>query len=82
MQASLNEFKELSAEVVQALDIQNISANLTFSEAGLDSLDTFSLFMKVEEKYGFSISEADVSNLKTFQDLLDYSNDKLLALKQ
>lgn len=82
MQASLNEFKELSAEVVQSLDIQNISANLTFSEAGLDSLDTFTLFMKVEEKYGFSIPDTDVSNLKTFQDLLDYSNDKLLALKQ
>lgn len=82
MQASLNEFKELSAEIVQALDVQTISAHLTFSEAGLDSLDTFTLFMKVEEKYGFSIPEADISNLKTFQDLLDYSNNKLLNLKQ
>lgn len=82
MQTSLNEFKELSAEIVQTFDVQTISTHPTFSEAGLDSLDTFTHFMKIEEKYGFSIPEADINKLKIFQDLLDYPNSRLLSVKQ
>ncbi|STY31204.1 Acyl carrier protein [Legionella wadsworthii] len=77
MQASLEDIKGISAEIFQTVDVHKIEEDLSFSEAGLDSLDAFTLLMKVEEKYGFSIPEKDVNQIKTFKDLIEYSNNKL-----
>lgn len=78
MTISLTHVQKLTADIVPVIDVSTISADLTFMEAGLDSLDTFTLFLKMEEIYGFSIPEMDVNNIKTFQDLLDYSNKRIM----
>lgn len=78
MKISMANIQRLTAEIVSIIDADKIDIDLSFAEAGLDSLDTFTLFLKIEENYGFSIPDIDVNKIKTFQDLLNYSNNRLL----
>ena len=80
MTISLANVQKLTEDIVPIINSSTIDANLSFLEAGLDSLDTFTLFLKIEENYGFSIPDIDVNNIKTFQDLLDYSNKRILEI--
>lgn len=73
MIASWTELKALSQQIIPTLETEALHANLSFTEAGFDSLDTFALFLKVEERYGVSIPESHVDGIKTFQDLMNYA---------
>lgn len=77
MNFSWTELKKLCSEALQLFPINKIDPELSFIEAGLDSLDTAAVLMKIEEKYEFSIPAKDLNDIKTFQQLLDYSNNKL-----
>ncbi|OGV26347.1 MAG: hypothetical protein A3F18_04085 [Legionellales bacterium RIFCSPHIGHO2_12_FULL_37_14] len=71
------DLQALITEVIPTVDVATFDSSLTFTEAGMDSLDVFSFFMKVEAKYGFSIPEHDFGKMNTFQDVLNYSNSLL-----
>ena len=74
MSITLDKIKEISSRVNEWVDGTAIEEHLTFSEAGLDSLDTYSVFLKIEEELNISIPEKDIDKIQTFKDLLDYTN--------
>ena len=77
MKDLLTELLTLSTKIAPTIDPHTLDPALTFAEAGLDSLDTFAFFMKIEEKYGLTIPEVDFNAIKTFEDLLSYANHRL-----
>lgn len=46
-------------------DSENFSANSTFRDNGIDSLDVMSLFLALEEKYGVKFSTDEAEAIKT-----------------
>ena len=51
-------------------DPATIKPETTFTDMGLDSLDTVDLVMKLEEEFGFEIPMSE--NLKTVGDLVSF----------
>jgi acyl carrier protein len=49
-----------------------IKREATFEELDVDSLDLAELSQIVEDKYGVKFNSADVENLKTVGDAIDY----------
>jgi acyl carrier protein len=47
-----------------------ILKSASWSDLGMDSLDTVELVMRIEEDYGVEISDAEASDIKSFADLL------------
>lgn len=47
-----------------------ILKSASWSDLGMDSLDTVELVMRIEEDYGVEISDAEASEIKSFADLL------------
>ena len=43
----------------------------------LDSIDAVDLAVRVEEKTGLSLSEADLKSLRTIQDIVDLIDERL-----
>jgi acyl carrier protein len=47
-----------------------ILKSASWSELGMDSLDTVELVMRIEEDYNIEITDAEASDIKSFADLL------------
>ena len=62
---------ELGVDKVQVTTTAKIAEDL-----GADSLDTVELVQVLEEKFGVSIPNEDVSSIKTVQDVIDYIDKK------
>ena len=54
-----------------------ILKSTSWSDLGMDSLDTVELVMRIEEEYSVEIDDADASSIKGFADLLDLIEKKL-----
>ncbi len=71
----LEMFEEIKAIIV---DVLNCDEDKVVLEASLsddldaDSLDAVELGMAIEENLGVAISDEDLPNIKTVQDLVDY----------
>ena len=52
------------------VDAESITAQSTFDELGLDSLDTVELMMGIEDEFGVAIEVSD--SIKTIGDVVDY----------
>jgi acyl carrier protein len=64
--------REFLSEVRDGQDYTKASVDIDFEEAGLDSLDTASLLLAVQEAYNVDISDDDASDLTTIRKLVDY----------
>jgi acyl carrier protein len=64
--------RELISEVRDGQDYSKASADINFEEAGLDSLDTSSLLLAVQETYDLNISDDDADKLDTIRKVVDY----------
>ena len=55
-------------------DIENSieTASKTFSDLGLDSLDQMSLILTIQEAFGCTISDDEISELQSIESLVDY----------
>jgi acyl carrier protein len=73
----MKEIIDLSSEVTHNRVPGPIKPEACFADSGFDSLDTYTLVAKIEEKYHFSIPNEDYQKLKTFKDLQEYTNRKL-----
>lgn len=47
-----------------------ILKSASWSDLGMDSLDTVELVMRIEEDHGIEITDAEASDIKSFADLL------------
>jgi acyl carrier protein len=59
-----------------------ISPDATFDDLGLDSLDSVTLIMAIEEAFDVQISDQDAGKLSTLQDLVDYIQKHAKSVKQ
>ena len=64
--------RELLSDVRDGQDYTKASADIKFEDAGLDSLDTSSLLLAVQETYNLDISDDDANELDTIRKLVDY----------
>ena len=56
------------------IDWENASFDTDLYELGLDSLDFYNFLIVLEEKTGVSVSDEDLANLKTVNNILEYFN--------
>ncbi len=66
--AKIDEIKVKLAEVVHQ---EKLDENANFKELGLDSLDVVELLLQLEEEYGITFDDVDMSGIVTVKDLLN-----------
>jgi len=64
--------KQLRIEIDTIEDSTNIMDDL-----GADSLDVVEVLMAIEEHFGISVPDEDVTTLKTVRDIADYIDAKM-----
>lgn len=50
----------------------NLTESATFQDLGADSLDMVEMTMKLEERFGIEINDADAEKLTTVGSVIDY----------
>lgn len=60
------------SEVKDGLDYSAASPDTSFEDAGLDSLDSSSLLLLVQEEFGVDITDEDADRLTTIAKLRDF----------
>lgn len=56
---------------------ENLRSDVNLTDQGIDSLDTFSVILGLQEKYNIIVSDDDVDHLKTIEDMAAYINRTL-----
>ena len=57
--------RAILSDIRDGLDFSNTSTDADFGDVGLDSLDTASLLLEVQERFGVKISDDDAEDLNT-----------------
>lgn len=61
----------------KGVDASNITEDTELSDLGLDSLDTVSALMDIEEQLNIEFSTEEISNAKNVKDVLGLIENKL-----
>jgi acyl carrier protein len=72
MKATAEEVMAIVKGVGIAADISGITANMSLRKAGIDSIEMFTIFLALEEKFGIKIPDADVDRLDTVTNIVSY----------
>ena len=70
---------ELLKDVAPSVKWADLGAEGSLEDAGLDSLDKATLFMKIEDKTGLQIPDSDYDNLDSSKSIVDYVAAKKAA---
>ncbi len=71
--------KRIIAIIAEALSVDLVKINLESNfvdDLGADSLDTAEMLIELENEFGYTISEEDLPNVKTVQDLIGFMKAK------
>jgi acyl carrier protein len=60
-----------------SLDTKKLTHDAPLRRIGLDSLDASLFFLNVQEKYGIAISDDEVAQLDTVNDIVAWLNERL-----
>lgn len=71
-QEILNQVKEIIVEYLGVEEEQVVPEATLMDNLGADSLDLVELSMNLEEKFGVTIDDEDIGNLKTVGDVVAY----------
>jgi len=75
---TIETLKELAKEIEMLKEkIENVDPSKDLASQGVDSLDTLSLLLLIQEKYGVQIPDEDIPKLTTLNDIVEYVNKKL-----
>lgn len=69
-------FEALKDVIVEELEVaaEEVTPEASFiDDLGADSLDLFEMVMSIEDEFGVSIPNEELSSIKTVQDVLDYA---------
>ena len=71
-------FEKTAALLAEQFGVEadTITMETTFEDLGADSLDIVELSMALEEAFGVGISDEDLPNIKTVNDILEYIQSK------
>ncbi len=76
MKATVENIKEIIVEAEVLGDVANMKSDVALSEQGIDSLDIVNVYLLLEEKFGVSIPDEDLSQVQTIDDIVKYLNNK------
>ena len=72
MDATSEEIMAIVKGVGISADISGITADARLRAAGVDSIEMFTVFLALEEKFGIKIPDADVDKLDTVNNIVLY----------
>ena len=58
------------------VDKDTLSLETTFDQMGADSLDMVEFSMDIEDKFGISIEQSDITKIKTLGDAIEFIKSK------
>lgn len=58
-------------------DMSKYENKKSFKENGIDSLDIFTVFLAIQERFGIEFTEEDSINIKSALEMVDSINSKL-----
>jgi acyl carrier protein len=64
----------LKHEVEARIDYDTLKTDLSLREQGMDSLDSLTFYLAVEEKFGVKIDEDETDKLKSIDDIIGFVN--------
>ena len=67
----LEKVKEIISEQLE-INFEDIETGSTFEEMDADSLDLVELVMALEEEFGVEISDEEIENIKTVNDVVEH----------
>lgn len=76
MKVSKEDILAIIDDVGVETDITTIEEEMTWKEAGIDSLEVMNVFLRIEEKFGIKIPDEEVDELNTIQATLAYIRNK------
>ncbi|HLU92784.1 MAG TPA: acyl carrier protein [Membranihabitans sp.] len=68
---------EILGSINEDLPTDEFDPNTKLSDLGVESLDTFDLFLRIEEDYGVGVSDEEIEDLDTIQKIVDKINREL-----
>lgn len=71
---TVEKIREVLKEADSAPNLDAIGNDDLLTDAGIDSLDIFNVFLRFEEITGIEVSDEDVDNLKTINSILEFYN--------
>lgn len=77
MQATVQIIKDIILESEILSEVDNLKLDAPLSEQGCDSLDVVNVYMLLEEKFGIKIPDADLSQVLTINQIIDYINARV-----
>jgi len=77
MKATVENIKEVIEQAEVLGDVSELQNDIKLSEQGVDSLDIVNIYLLIEEKFGVFISDEDLEQVKTIDDIIGYVNAKL-----
>ena len=73
MEVTLDKIREIfSSEVDKKVDVKNMDPDTSFYDQGVDSLDSASVFLALEEAFGVNFSSSDIDKLNTLTKIKDF----------
>ena len=72
MDATPEQIMTLVKGVGISADISGITPDMRLRESGVDSIEMFTVFLALEEKFGIKIPDADVDKLDTVNNIVRY----------
>ncbi len=76
-----NDVRAAIKQSVAGFDVNRLLAETRFSDAGLDSLDSFNILLAVMENHGVDFPDSCMSRLNSIQRILEFSNSGAGALE-
>ncbi len=74
---STDQLRELITGNDTMIDPKKLKDTVSFLDAGADSLDFFNLIVAIQEAYGITIPDSDLSQVNTLDKLARYLNARL-----
>lgn len=72
MKVTKEEILAIVENIGVSLDVSTIKVDVPFKQAGIDSLEMMNVFLGVEEKFGIQISDEDILDLNTIDNIVSY----------
>ncbi|MFA6755649.1 MAG: acyl carrier protein [Bacilli bacterium] len=69
--------EEIETLIKEKLKVNEIDRDATITTYGLDSLDVVEFLLGLEEKYGVTFDDKEISSLKTVGQLIDVIENKI-----
>jgi len=73
MEPNIQKIKTLfKEEVDKKVDVDNLDANLSLMDQGVDSLDRSSIFLRLEDDFGVTISDDQMEELTSINKIIEF----------